>query len=157
MTSPLSRRVLVVAIVLVLGAVAVGRANRSETVPARTSFAAFPMTIGEWRGHDQPPLTPEVLAVLGANDYLTRTYATDHAAVGLYIGYWQSQRQGDTIHSPLNCLPGAGWEPVSQSVITLPDASGHASPGIPVKRIIIEKGIDRSLVLYWYQSHGRVV
>jgi len=26
-----------------------------------------------------------------------------------------------------------------------------------VNRVIIEKGLDRQLVLYWYQSHGRVV
>jgi EpsI family protein len=26
-----------------------------------------------------------------------------------------------------------------------------------VNRYVIQKGLDRQLVLYWYQSHGRVV
>ena len=70
------------------------------------------MQIGEWKGVQDPPLEPRVLEVLGVNDYLTRAYyRPDRAGVGLYIGYWESQRQGDTIHSPLNCMPGAGWTP----------------------------------------------
>ena len=53
--------------------------------------------------------------MLGVDDYLSRAYyRADGAVVGLYMGYYGSQRQGDTIHSPLNCLPGAGWEPVSR-------------------------------------------
>ena len=67
-----------------------------------------------------------------------------------------SQRQGDTIHSPLNCLPGAGWEPLSEGRTTIANAGG---PGvdIEVNRYVVQKGLDRQLVLYWYQSHGRVV
>ena len=26
-----------------------------------------------------------------------------------------------------------------------------------MNRYVIQKGVDRQLVLYWYQSHGRVV
>jgi EpsI family protein len=95
--------------------------------------------------------------VLGVDDYLTRIYFTEgrREGAGLYIGYYQSQRQGDTMHSPLNCLPGAGWEPVSRSTL-------HVNVSTPLKEIginryLIQKGLDRQLVLYWYQSHGRVV
>jgi EpsI family protein len=114
------------------------------------------MQIGEWRGIQDPPFSQAVLDVLRADDYLTRSYYTsDHAVVGLYIGYWNSQRQGDTIHSPLNCLPGAGWEPVSQDRIRLP--GGPSGTNRTINRDMIQKGLDRQLVLYWYQSHGRVV
>jgi EpsI family protein len=76
----------------------------------------------------------------------------------LYIGYYESQRQGDTIHSPLNCLPGSGWEPVSKSYVSIPvEAGSHASANILVNQYVIQKGLDRQVVLYWYQSHGRVV
>jgi EpsI family protein len=138
----------------ILAATVIGRASQSEHVPARKPFDEFPMRLGDWTGRQLPPLDAEILAVLGVDDYLSRVYyAEAQLEVGLYIGYYRSQRQGDTIHSPLNCLPGAGWEPTSKGLLTiaLPNES------ISVNRILIQKGLEQQLVLYWYQSHGRVV
>jgi EpsI family protein len=146
-------RVLIVLVALVLAAGAVARANRSEATPLRTPFVTFPMTIGAWRGVQQPPFTEDVLKVLGLNDYLTRAYVADKRAIDLYLGYWESQRQGDTIHSPLNCLPGSGWEPMTRSIVSL----AGLPAGSTVNRVVIQNGVDRELVLYWYQSHGRVI
>src|SRR4051812_19026439 len=104
-------RVIVLLASLVLTAVAVARADRPEAAPVRHSFAEFPMQIGAWHGIQEPPFDKAILDVLGLDDYLTRTYYTDDkSAAGIYIGFWDSQRQGDTIHSPANCLPGSGWE-----------------------------------------------
>ena len=132
-------------------------ARQSEASLSRTAFAAFPMTFDGWRAVNDPPLDDDILKVLGVDDYLSRIYyQPDGAAVGLYMGFYASQRQGDTIHSPLNCLPGAGWEPLSEGRATITGAGG---PGvdIDVNRYVVQKGLDRQLVLYWYQSHGRVV
>jgi EpsI family protein len=130
-------------------------ARESELPIARTAFADFPMTIDGWRAVNDPPMEPEVLKVLGVDDYLSRAYyRPDGAGVGLYMGFYGSQRQGDTIHSPLNCLPGAGWEPLSEGRATITGVSGG---DIVVNRYVVQKGLDRQLVLYWYQSHGRVV
>jgi EpsI family protein len=149
-------RALVVFICLAGGATVLARAQGHETVPVRGSFAEFPMQIGEWRGVQEPPFDPAVLRVLGVSDYLTRAYfRADKAGAGLYIGYWESQRQGDTIHSPLNCLPGSGWDPVSKTTIDVPNGIGNDQ--IAVNRYIVRKGLDRQLILYWYQSHGTVV
>jgi EpsI family protein len=138
----------------VLAAGVIGRASQSEEILAPVPLAQFPMVIGDWNARQLPPLEPEILAVLGVDDYLTRVYyAEPQSEVGLYVGYYRSQRQGDTIHSPLNCLPGAGWEPVSKGLLTIEIPNGS----ITVNRILIQKGIERQLVLYWYQSHGRVV
>jgi EpsI family protein len=115
------------------------------------------MTLAGWHATIDPPMEPAILKVLGVDDYLSRIYyKPGGGAAGLYIGYYGSQRQGDTIHSPLNCLPGAGWEPVSEGRKTIVnvDAAGR---DITVNRYIVQKGLDRQLVLYWYQSHGRVV
>jgi EpsI family protein len=79
--------------------------------------------------------------------------AADAPPVALYVGYYASQRQGDTIHSPQNCLPGAGWRPVSAERTTV-DLGGRT---IPVNRFIIQKGLDRQAVFYWYQGRSRVV
>jgi len=148
-------RAIIVFICLAGGAGVIGKAQRYETVPARRPFALFPMQMGEWKGVQEPPLEPRVLELLGVNDYLTRAYfRPDKAGVGLYIGYWESQRQGDTIHSPLNCLPGSGWNPISKVTIQVPDGIGDEQ--IAVNRYVVEKGLDKALILYWYQSHGRV-
>jgi EpsI family protein len=95
------------------------------------------------------------MAVLGVDDYVNRTYLSqDFFPAHLYVGYYQSQRSGDTMHSPLNCLPGAGWNPVKRSHITIPINDKSA---IEINRIVILKGLDKQVVLYWYQSHGRVI
>lgn len=115
------------------------------------------MRLGNWQGVAQPAIDPKVLAVLGADDYLFRSYVREGRGVGLYVGYWGSQRQGDTIHSPLNCLPGAGWQPVTQQIVDVPDPRGPEGTQIPLNRVVIQKGLDRQLVYYWYQSGRRIV
>jgi EpsI family protein len=144
-------RVLILFGCLLAAAGTVARADRYEETTPRQPLNLLSMQLGDWTGVQQPPLTKAVLDVLRADDYLTRAYyASDKSVVGLYIGFWQSQRQGEAIHSPLNCLPGAGWEPVSRSTVRL---SGNQE----INRYVIQKGLDRQLVLYWYQSHGRLV
>jgi EpsI family protein len=153
-------RVLIVLIVLLAAAGAVAATNRPERPVIRQSFDQFPNFIEGWSGKPQKPFSDEELKILGVDDYLVRAYfppAPERGGVGLYIGFWGSQRQGDTIHSPLNCLPGAGWEPVSQSMVALPVPGDDAAQGPLANRYVVEKGLERQYVLYWYQSHGRVV
>jgi EpsI family protein len=150
------KRMVALSLFLLLGAGVVAKASRTEIVPPRQSFTSFPPTIGEWEGRDTARFTAEELAVLGADEYLSKIYAAPpRSYVGLYIGYYESQRQGDSIHSPLNCLPGAGWQPLSKSYVAIPVSSDGRT--ITVNRYVIEKGLERQVVLYWYQSHGRVV
>jgi EpsI family protein len=149
----------VVLFVIFIGAAgAIARAQRSEAVPPRESFAALPQMLDEWQGRENPPLTEKELEVLGADDYVLRTYSAPGKWAGLYMGYWETQKRGDTVHSPLNCLPGSGWQPLSRRALGIPVADANGSRrDIEVNRFVIQKGLDRQLVLYWYQSHGRVV
>jgi EpsI family protein len=150
-------RAAVLCVMLAGTSVFLANARGAEIPTQRTSFAAFPMQLQSWQATVDPPLSDDILKVLGVDDYLSRIYYRQHGgAVGLYIGYYGSQRQGDTIHSPLNCLPGAGWEPVQQGRLDIANADG-AGRDITVNRYIVQKGLDRQLVLYWYQSHGRVI
>lgn len=120
----------------------------------RESLATLPHVINGWRGREASPLADDVVAQLGVDDYIHRMYLSDSGApVGLYAGYYRSQRQGDTIHSPQNCLPGAGWRPVSSKTIHL-ESEGRR---VPVNQYMIQKGLDQQVVLYWYQGRGRVV
>ena len=144
---------------LLIGAAYLAAASKTENVPVRESLATFPSTIGKWSGKPQPPMPDNILAILGVDEYLDRAYsAASRQYAGLYVGYYASQRQGDTIHSPLNCLPGAGWEPVAKEYLSVPVVTAHGgTQTITVNRYVIQKGLDRQVVLYWYQSHGRVV
>jgi EpsI family protein len=154
-------RALILFACLTVGAVAVANADRPESVQERSPLERFPMAFAEWTGVNEAPFEPKILAILGVDDYLTRAYFTADrkTAAGLYIGYYASQRQGDTMHSPLNCLPGAGWEPLSRSTMHLAvsRSPGAAPTEVGINRYVIQKGLDRQVVLYWYQSHGRVV
>jgi EpsI family protein len=141
---------------LVVAAVFLARASTSEPVPVRAPLAELPFNIDQYRGTRSADMTPEVLAVLGVEEYLNRVYRGGTGLpVGLYVGYYASQREGDTMHSPMNCLPGSGWVPVQTDRLTVPLAS---APGaIEINRVLVEKSGERMLVFYWYQSHGRVV
>jgi EpsI family protein len=150
-------RITILSAALLLSVALVATASRTEAVPARVSLKLFPMTVGDWRGQDQPEFSPEILAVLGADEYLNRAYVSAAGRIGLYVGFYESQRQGDTIHSPMNCLPGAGWQPVSSDYIEIPVTSRGTPRRISVNYYVIEKGLDRHVVLYWYQSHDRVI
>jgi len=151
-------RAIVLFVVLLAGAGAVVQANRPETAPPRASFDNFPIELAGWKGQSLPPMDAKILQILGVDDYMNRVYfRADRASAGLYVGYYKSQRQGDAIHSPQNCLPGAGWEPMENGYLTVPIAAAGLPTEISVNRYVIQKGLDRQLVLYWYQSHGRVI
>ena len=134
-----------VVIAMLLGAAAFGaRAAGSEMSVPRESLSTLPYEIGDWRGREATPFTGDVVAQLGVDDYIHRTYLADGGRpIGLYAGYYGSQRQGDTIHSPQNCLPGAGWRPVESSIIAI-DVNGRS---LPVNRYVIQKGLERVLVV----------
>ena len=148
----IARALLAAAIIVAAGIYASG-ASAPERLPSRETLATTPVSLHGWQGRDVA-LDDDVLAQLGVDDYINRRYmAADAPPVALYVGYYASQRQGDTIHSPQNCLPGAGWRPVSAERTTV-DLGGRT---IPVNRFIIQKGLDRQAVFYWYQGRSRVV
>jgi EpsI family protein len=152
------KKALVLFVVFVGASGVIARAQRTEAIPSRQPFTALPMAFSDWKGREEPPLSDKELAVLGADDYLLRLYSGPRKVAGLYIGYWETQKRGDTVHSPLNCLPGSGWQPVSNRPLRVAvNGRAAASTEIEVNRYVIQKGLDRQLVLYWYQSHGRVV
>jgi len=154
-------RVLAVALCMLVTSGYLTRSTKAETLPSRKPLATLPMELAGAVGRREADFTPDIMALLGVDDYINRTYLrAGQLPVGLYIGYYFSQRQGDAIHSPLNCLPGAGWIPLEQghttlSVRTRPEATGTVP--IEINRVVIGKGLDRQLVYYWYQSRDRVV
>jgi EpsI family protein len=131
-----------------------GRGHDSPSPPHK-SVTDFPRTVGDWQGGEAIPFSEETLQVLGPGEFLEREY--QHPAeplIDFLLEYFPSQRQGDTIHSPKHCLPGAGWEPVQSTSLWLKGPDGRS---LPVNYYVLAKGEDRQVVLYWYQSHGRAL
>ena len=127
-----------------------------EIIAPRPVFTTFPRQLGIWTGTDVP-IPGEVAAVLGPGDFLSRIYQdglVSDAPIDLFMAYFPSQRAGDTIHSPRNCLPGSGWRPIEsgQTILSIPGQEPFTA-----NRYVIAKGADRRLVLYWYQAHNRAV
>lgn len=73
--------------------------------------------------------------------------------VEFFIGYYRDQQFGAQVHSPLHCLPGAGWTILRNEKLTLPfeKMSGMAS------KLDIGKKNEQQYVVYWFVSEGEVV
>jgi EpsI family protein len=154
------RRALIIAGLLIAGALYLNSASKSEPIQIRRSLSSMPIQIGNWNGERSTEFDSRTLKILGVDDYVNRQYFdSTNATISLYIGYYRSQRQGASIHSPMNCLPGAGWNPIEKNILSVPvQKIGDLQIGIiKINRILIQKGSEQQMVLYWYQSHGRVV
>jgi len=154
----------VIALFTVTVVVAFRRGN-TDRVPPSTPLGDMPRTIDSLRGEDYP-IPQEALDLLGQGSFLNRIYEPASSApltegaprasrpVGLFIGYFPTQRTGQSIHSPQNCLPGAGWAFESSGVAEIETADGRTRE---VGDYLISNGTSEDEVLYWYQSHGRTI
>ncbi len=148
-------RIIIISSVLLLALVITGIASRSERIEPSRNFENFPGNIGPWQGRmDQ--FDPEVYNVLGVDDSILMNFRSpDNRYVNLYVGFYQSQKEGDLIHSPKNCMPGAGWNIVKSRIepVTFPETGKT----MDVILLELEKGSQKQLVLYWFQSRGRII
>jgi EpsI family protein len=123
----------------------------------RKELKDFPKQIDNWQqlGGDQR-FDDQTLSVLRASDYLLRNYKSANGQVAnFYVGYYASQREGASYHSPLNCLPGSGWTMTDPGEVSINPANG--SREFAANRYLIQNGEYRELMIYWYQGRGRAV
>jgi EpsI family protein len=144
-------------LLLVQGAAYYAIASRRELTPELTPLQFFSSSFGSWHMIQDAPVEKEILDVLRADDILSRVYRRrpDGMPAVLFIAYFKTQRTGATPHSPKNCLPGSGWEPVEAPARISIDV-GRAAP-ITVSRYVVALGEQQSVVLYWYQGHNRII
>jgi EpsI family protein len=145
-------RLFVAAFVLVGGIFATHTMQPSNAPQEHRPLRDFPASIASMHSEDLP-FNAEEIKEIGVDDYTNREYFGASRPIELYIGYYKDQRSGDAIHSPKNCLPGAGWEPVRSTRLQI----GSVEKPVMVNEYIVEKGTSRDLVLYWYQTQGRIV
>ncbi len=165
------------AIVLLVGAIGfIQTLHQKEQLIANKPFAEFPLTLADqWRGRELG-MEERILNVLKLSDYMMRVYVPYAAQGGmesdlndgqnvrvkptianpvwLYVGFYQSQRTGSTYHSPKNCLPGAGWQFIDSDLI---DLRISENVNITINKVLIQKGLEKQVILYWYHDRGRVI
>ena len=122
----------------------------------RQELKNFPVQMGGWKqeGADQR-FDEQTMSVLRASDYLLRNYRLGNDKwASLYVGYYATQRDGASYHSPLNCLPGAGWTMADPALITISSPNGNS---FVANKYVIANGSTRELMIYWYQGRGRMI
>ena len=165
----MSRWPLATAVLLLIGTwLMMNSLSHGEPVIIKKPFREFPVAVADrWEGKELG-MAQDVLDVLKLSDYIMRVYTPvrkpssdvkptfSTAPVWVYVGYYQSQRTGATYHSPKNCLPGAGWQFAESSFVQIPVRAG-SDDAITINKVLIEKGLDKQVILYWYQDRGRVI
>ena len=167
-----SKYVRLLTIALLLQAVLFYTASHGDAVPLTQPLNKFPESLAGWQMISQGVVEKDTLDVLKADDVLSRFYVrtpkTDislmtregkealfTSAAELFVAYFSTQQYGQSPHSPKNCLPGSGWQAVDSGEVSIP-IPGMTNP-ISINKYVIAKAENQSVVLYWYQSHGRVV
>ncbi|MEA3544076.1 MAG: EpsI family protein, partial [Thermodesulfobacteriota bacterium] len=138
-----------------IGLTAIFVYTRTEmSVPVGKSLELFPQQAGDWSMTGQARFDERVLAVLLPTDYLSRTYIDkQNNSVSLYIGYHDGGPLSGPIHSPKQCLPGSGWDRLSDQVYPV-DVNGEQ---VDYVGAIYQKDAERQLFLYWFQVRDQIL
>jgi len=147
-------RLVIAAVFLIAAGAAVRGIGHGEPVKLVQPFSKYPLVLDNWHGRTMR-LSGEIEKKVGVSDYLYRVYVKGPQYVQFYVGYYETQRHGEMIHSPKNCLPGSGWYIAKRETMTV---DVGANGPFAVNKFIVENGIERQVVLYWYQqAGGRIV
>lgn len=145
-------------LVLIVSAALAGVVSeRKEFIPTRLDFARFPLQLGEWQGRPQA-LEQMYIDALKFTDYLMVNYQRKglQGGINLYVAYYESQRAGESAHSPRSCIPGGGWKIEGLTQVELPGL-GPRGGELRANRVQIAMGDSRQLVYYWFLQRGRVI
>ena len=127
-----------------------------EKIPIKKPLSELPLTIGEWTGN-RDQMEQRFIDALDFSDYVIIDY-TDKGDkhVNFYVAYYESQRKGESIHSPETCLPGSGWEFREAGFEMVPLIRGN--PGhIKVNRAFMVKIGMKEFPYFWFPQRGRIL
>lgn len=125
-------------------------------VKIQGGIASFPLEFAGWQGRSEY-LDPEIIIQSGAEESFSGIYRNDSGGViSLYMGYRSTAflSNDNFFHSPTVCLPSAGWITREKSLHVIKDAPFFGD--MKVAEMIIEKGLDKQLVYFWFQTKDKV-
>ncbi len=121
------------------------------------SLSSFPQVIGDYRLSKSFQSSAGVLELLGVDDYIQYNYVSDTGDnINLYVGYYGAVGVEGSYHSPKNCIPGGGWGIDSVKKVQLNQGIEGDSKST-VSEMLIRRGSEYQVVLYWYQNRGRII
>jgi exosortase D (VPLPA-CTERM-specific) len=156
LTAEPSRSLTVAALATLALSAAWSFAPARETVRMdREPYALYPMAFAGWSG-SSTLLDPGIEESLGADDYLSGYFQHPGEAAGVdfFLSYYYSQIDGRSIHAPEICLPGGGWEIFSLGAQPV-DLTAAGLGVVTLNRAVIQNGLERQLVYYWFEGRGR--
>jgi EpsI family protein len=146
------RRKIIPAVVFGVGCILMLSVQAQRSLALQAPLSAIPDPVPGYTTQDMVIDEAEA-RVAGMTSYVNRVFLDGERQVfGLYVGFYDSQSQGKTVHSPKNCLPGAGWEAMDASRREITTSSGTGE----INRYVIANEQQKALVYYWYQGRGRV-
>jgi len=144
------------AFVIVVAVASLLTPKRVEAIPNRTPLLLFPSHVGSWVGQ-RSAIESVYLDALKLDDYVMADYRRPtQSPVNFYVAWYNSQRSGQSAHSPRSCLPGGGWhiDSLTQVPIATVVLNGKS---LSVNRVLISQGEHRQLTYYWFQQRGRAI
>ena len=150
--------IFIVALIL-LGATLVisDTVNFREKIPAKKNLAQFPLKIGKWTADRRQRMSQKFIDVLDLSEYVIMDYRDpDGKKINFYVAYYESQRKGESIHSPATCLPGSGWSFDQSETVKITGIPGNHGV-YEVNRAVMQSGNNREITYYWFPVRGRIL
>jgi exosortase D (VPLPA-CTERM-specific) len=128
-----------------------------EKIPAKKSLDQFPLKVKEWKADHHLSMAQEFIDALDLSEYVIINYQnTDGKKINFYVAYYESQRKGESIHSPATCLPGSGWSFDQSGTVKISGVPGRHGT-YEVNRAVMQLGQNRQITYYWFPSRGRIL
>lgn len=149
------KRTIFIAVIMSFTLILLKFSADSKRIDPKIPFETFPAKVNGWKGK-KAYFESNVYDVLGVDDSILMNYtSSNNSFIQLYVGYYASQKEGDLIHSPKNCMPGSGWNIVESGLEKVKLADRNKE--IKVIKLKLRKGNQHQIVLYWFQSRGRII
>jgi exosortase D (VPLPA-CTERM-specific) len=128
-----------------------------EKIPAKKNLNQFPLEVGEWTADRHLSMAQYFIDVLDLSEYVIINYHNrNNKKVNFYVAYYESQRKGESIHSPATCLPGSGWSFDQSGTMKITGVPGN-NRTMEVNRVIMQSGGNRQISYYWFPVRGRIL
>jgi EpsI family protein len=128
-----------------------------EKIPAKKNLDKFPLKIGEWNADHHKTMARNFIDRLDLSEYVIADYRNQSGkSISFYVAYYESQRKGESIHSPATCLPGSGWSFDQSGTVKITGVPGNNGT-YEINRAVMQSGRKRQLSYYWFPQRGRIL
>lgn len=147
----------IISLLFLLTALGLHTLDETKKVSTEKPLETFPKAIGKWQAQDNQRLDEQVAQVLGVDDYVYRNYISPQGeSINLYGSYFSYTDRTKGYHSPLNCMPGSGWNIASTKPVSI-ELRNSPVEEVTVNRMVLQQGNRLQVSLYWYQCRGRIM